>query len=256
MYKLEQINKNIQEIIDYVKAIDQGDLTKVQAYIENNKVNINDNLILPFLELVEFSPPLVRSCGKEGKKEVVRYLLEKGAKPNDGITAAAESGRLDLLKILLETPGVNINDSTHDLPIVRASFNGHSDVVQFLIDKGADVNAKGYQGNLALTAALLKVNATVHFNNKDHNKYVKIAKLLIKHGANIQEDEEFIVEYLNNIPENIMQENIIIENLIARNDQQEKNLWMPSTLTIETHNEISQSKEPAAEELVKFLGDL
>lgn len=164
------------------------------------------------------------------------------------------------MKILLEAPGVNINDNTHDLPIVRASFNCHSDIVQFLIDNGADVNAKGYKGNCALTAALLNVNYMfLCGNNEQHTKYADIAKLLIKYGANTQGHEYYITKYLNTVPENIIQENISSEGLTTQNDQQKNQLLMPGTLTTDISNEIGQPKESAVaveEELAKFIGEL
>lgn len=54
MYGLRLIDKNIQEIVNYIKAIDRGDLGEVQGYIEYNKINVNDNIILPFKKTKEF----------------------------------------------------------------------------------------------------------------------------------------------------------------------------------------------------------
>ena len=85
---------------------------------------------------------------------------------------------------------------------MRAAFNGQTDVVKWLLNAGADVNAQDNEGRSALTMAawnndnkikisqlLTKAGAAVNARANDgctaimSDNNTKIAKLLIKAGA-------------------------------------------------------------------------
>lgn len=97
--------------------------------------------------------------------EVIHFLKQNGAsfgspsQSNNFITAAAE-GDLDEVKALLEFGNVDLNQGDYDArtPLHLAASAGASEVVQFLCDKGANVNAKDRWGNRPLDDARSAVN--------------------------------------------------------------------------------------------------
>jgi ankyrin repeat protein len=69
------------------------------------------------------------------------------------LMSAAESGRIDAAKTFLDG-GANVNEKDKfggDTPLIRASLNGQSEMVLFLLKQGADAKAKNNQGQTALT---------------------------------------------------------------------------------------------------------
>ena len=73
---------------------------------------------------------------------------------------------------------VNIQGVNENTPLLLALAFNHSEMAQFLIEQGADVNAKNNTG-------LTPLNATALTNN------VEIAQLLVKKGANLDDDSYF-----------------------------------------------------------------
>lgn len=120
----------------------------------------------------------------EGQISTVAQLLKSGTNPNDlnqkGVTplySAAEKGHLKIVKMLVDQYGANIN---FQLPVNSCCYNwtalmiaaaeGHKDVVQYLLSKGANPNLRNRYGR---TALMFPVNY----------RYLAIAKLLIDKGA-------------------------------------------------------------------------
>jgi hypothetical protein len=100
--------------------------------------------------------------------------------PNDGIFfkntplhIAAANGDQDIVELLIDA-GADLNAVSsagfqdHVVPLYEAAFNGHKDIVELLLDKGADINGQG-------TA----LHAAVNQNHKD------IVELLIQRGADV-----------------------------------------------------------------------
>jgi ankyrin repeat protein len=68
----------------------------------------------------------------------------------DGMHPAAFNGHAQVVHHLLaeHVSSINIADSTASYPLMWASRNGHLEVVQMLLEGGADVNAQdGDYGN-------------------------------------------------------------------------------------------------------------
>jgi ankyrin repeat protein len=60
-----------------------------------------------------------------------------------GLANAAAQGDLELVQRLLEAGAdVNDRDSWGHTPLMSACWGGHKDIVQILLERGADVNAK------------------------------------------------------------------------------------------------------------------
>jgi uncharacterized protein len=69
------------------------------------------------------------------------------------LTTAAGSGRIDAATTLLDG-GANVNEKdsrSGDTPLIRAALNGRSEMVLFLLKRGADAKATNNQGETALT---------------------------------------------------------------------------------------------------------
>ncbi len=93
--------------------------------------------------------------------------------PDKEVLQAARSGDLTTLRRLLKdwrsTDFSDQNKGAH--PLLLAAFNGHLAVVQFLLDKGASVNASDADGKTALILAATR-------------GYRDMVELLLKRGAN------------------------------------------------------------------------
>ena len=116
-----------------------------------------------------------------GKEEVVRLLLERGAlsgdPPRSLLHPASESGNTNLVQFVLDS-GVDI-DSRDDIgrtPLMMASRKGHDSVIELLIVNGADVRATGGPWlNALIGAASWKKKSTM--------------RLLLRHGARLCRDD-------------------------------------------------------------------
>jgi ankyrin repeat protein len=121
--------------------------------------------------------PLMRAA-RAGDADVMRLLLAKGADINlttkDGNTAlmfaagvgyrdkntrGSESDALEALKISLEA-GMDLRQSNNrgETALHGAASRGADTIVQFLVDHGADLNAKTKQGHTSLDIALGKAS--------------------------------------------------------------------------------------------------
>lgn len=107
--------------------------------------------------------------------EMVKMLVEDGGaavKGSGAIVMAAQEGKLDMVKYLLEN-GADINEVGIEHPtderskedmgsaLHRAVDGGHEDVVRFLLNKGADVSLKDPLGRTPMVLALPKNNTRV-----------------------------------------------------------------------------------------------
>lgn len=126
---------------------------------------------------------------KKGGIEAVKFLVSKGAETNSTNNAgstplvlAAHTGQTEIVSFLLEKKAiVNAKDSTYS-PLHAASLNGYSEIAKLLIDKGASINAKDKDGYTPLRNASFKGS-------------MEIVKLLIANKAEVNAVDNF-----NNTP--------------------------------------------------------
>jgi len=99
---------------------------------------------------------------------VVIQLLEKGADPDmigflglTALTAAATYNDVESVNALLKkVKKINVQDQLGFTPLIWAAYNEHDNVniIQAIIDKGADINIKSNDGSTALSMAQKKGN--------------------------------------------------------------------------------------------------
>jgi ankyrin repeat protein len=146
-----------------------------------------------------------------GSRDVAGLLLENGAAPQLNMWAAAGLGMIDVVQSFWESSSSSSSSSfstlkpnagqtrsrrlpdgswgrtappaTYEALVSEAFYiaarNGHTDVAKFLLDKGADINCRGFFGAPGLHWAAL-------------NGHKEMVEFLIAHGADIHlRDEEF-----------------------------------------------------------------
>ena len=123
---------------ELMHAIESNNINRVREVFKSSDLEWNDT----------FGTPL-HVTANAGNAEIAKFFVDLGVDINlrggtyeaPAITYAAEDGRLDIVKYLLEL-GAQI-DISHVLrnPLTRAAEGGHVDVVQILLDAGVDPHA-------------------------------------------------------------------------------------------------------------------
>ncbi len=191
-----------------VNAKNQADATPLDKAIEKNR---DDTVSLlrkhggkatkeskpaePVSETVKPEPPTAKApdisihdAAKGGNIEAVKQYLNDGADVelkcvNCGGTVlghAAINGHKELAELLI-AKGADVNTKNKDstTPLHQASLGGRKEVAELLIAKGADVNAKVVSG---AKQGLTPLDAA---NERNHTE---IADLLRKHGGKTGEE--------------------------------------------------------------------
>ena len=152
---LENMGNNV------ILAAGQGDLAKVKRLIEQEGVDVN-------MQDPDGATALM-SAVREGHYEVVKYLLDKGAKVDaqklpEGLTPliiAAMTEQSEMVRLLLAR-GANVNLlSPAGTALSLATFQGYSEIVNILLANGATPDVQDEQGNTPLIIAVSKNEANI-----------------------------------------------------------------------------------------------
>jgi hypothetical protein len=99
----------------------------------------------------------VHSCLANGRPDAAAYLVTRGATLD--FESAAALGRLDVVRTCFGADGQpSVTTAQMESALVAAAFNDATTVVQFLLDRGVDVDAQagGFSGvNAAATSGRL-----------------------------------------------------------------------------------------------------
>ncbi|KAH8204346.1 hypothetical protein TruAng_001509 [Truncatella angustata] len=155
----------------------------------------------------------LQAASRNGHKEIVELLLEKGAEINiqsgqfeTALQAASYIGHKEIVELLLEKGAeVNIQSGKSETALQAASRNGHKEIVELLLEKGAEINIQSGHYGTALQAAsctchkeivelLLEKGAEVNIQSGyygtalqavSRNGHKEIVRLLLEKGAEV-----------------------------------------------------------------------
>ena len=149
------------------------------------------------LSVTKHATPLLLAVHK-GRTQTVQFLISRGANVQaanyDGdqsIHIACYYGYLPLVKILLDA-GVDIEtrDSGHnETPLLKAASTGKTDVVRYLLQRGADTRAETDFGRNAL------VHCQLHEKGKHGETVRVIKKWMQEHGQALEVNEMLLPQF-------------------------------------------------------------
>ncbi len=139
----------------------------------------------------------------------VKNLIQRGFDPNtpdpkgqNALYLALREPSLKVAKLLIDTPKIDLDakNAVDESPLMMAALKGHTDLVQLLIVKGADVNKTGWAplhyaasfGHLQIMQMLLDAHAYIDAESPNGSTPLMMAaqygtpsavKLLLEAGA-------------------------------------------------------------------------
>lgn len=133
-----------QDTINSFVIAAHHDLEKVQELLAEHPALLNEN--------AEWVETPIQAAAHTGQRAIAEYLLDKGA-PLD-ICTASMLGRIDDVRMMLaDTPDAIHATGAHNIPVMYfAAIGGNVEIAKLLTDAGADINA-GAGGNTALHGA-------------------------------------------------------------------------------------------------------
>lgn len=195
----------------------------VSEELENNIIKVLEELFKAGAKLMYYDNEILYFPVARGAKKVTKYLLERGANPNEAysgdtpVSLAIENGHDEIAKLLIEY-GAKPLDLKTIIQIRFISAAGRGDLIAMRreLSKGADVNEKSpskktalveavQEGHLLMVKELLKLGAKPNITGEAlwgemtplHRaaykpewlfvkaNYTEIVKLLLKHGAHV-----------------------------------------------------------------------
>jgi uncharacterized protein len=203
---------------EFLEAIQKGNLPKIN-------------------QLLDTTPTLANSKAKNGVSAILLALYygqqdiarRIGAKKHDlDVFEASVLGKLEQVKNLLHHDPSLVNSYSPDgfSPVALAAYLGQKEITEYLILKGANVNAiaKNATGFTALTGAIA-------------NNHAEISKILVKKGADVNHRYEGGVSPLM---EASMNGNIELVNFLLENgadpNAKTKDGKSPSSFAIEKNH--------------------
>ena len=177
-----------QEIEDLMKSIgvDVSD-AEIDAIVQEEELNEfreiiqelkKDGETVTDSDISEVMERLGVQISQEEIDSVIREIESMSRCPdtfdNLALIRATEKGDYHLLKCLLSKDPSNIDFKDHDgnTPLIWASFTGHVNTIELLLDHGASINV---QDNIGLTALMYSVT-----QRHDHS-----VNLLLSRGSNV-----------------------------------------------------------------------
>ncbi|AQZ15769.1 HOS4 (YIL112W) [Zygosaccharomyces parabailii] len=138
---------------------------------ELNKVNISSSVLHGDSSPAKHLPSSRRSSkpSKQHKRGIYR---DAGGRTR--LQIACDKGNYETARRLIEEEAYDVNDQDNagNTALHEAALNGHLEIVQLLIDHGADVNVQSYE--MFKDTPLIDASA---------NGHLRVVQLLLEHGA-------------------------------------------------------------------------
>ena len=194
-YFLEE--KGIKPRSNLIKSsVESGHLDVVKYLLGDEVVDKEGNVykLKNGMKAYQIDGDAVSNAASKGNLDLVKYLVEKGAKIGfDAVSSAAFNGDLDLLEYLL-SKGAEIGDA-----VSIAAENNNLDLVKYLLSKGAEigdaVSNAAESGNLDLVEYLVEKGGKISDDAVLHAASIgnlDIIKYLLSKGKKI--DMEYVVD--------------------------------------------------------------
>ena len=167
---------NVDADEKYEKSMRIGELEKLKEAIKDG---------------AKISDHAVRIAAKNGRLDIVKYIVEKGEKISDSnaVEIAAESGNLNLVKYLVDEISAKISDYS----VENAASNGHFDIVKYLVEKGAKISDRSVEnaaryGHFDIVKYLVEKGAKISDSAIAVSiGHLDIVKYLVEKGAKISD---------------------------------------------------------------------
>ena len=173
--------------IRLVNAIAQDDVGYVRDAVTAGTIHVNQQVPAPaYME----GTPLITIAARAGSLNVLRYLISAGADVNARTPAGEtplmlaayfyEGGWLsggkheEAVRLLIAHKADLENERYHYTALAYAAYKGHERIVQFLLDRGARVNADAENGVSYVNTPLMMASMQGHQST---------AMMLLKAGA-------------------------------------------------------------------------
>jgi ankyrin repeat protein len=181
-----QVKNVASRVRDGMEDLFDGDKPYFEAWVRLYDIDAKDDG--DFLETPDPEPgarPLYFAalCGFHELVEHLtlkspQYASARGGHCGTALHSASFEGHIQVVRYLLRHGvDVNVRNSGNDTPLLLASWKGHCDVVQCLLDRGADVDLLDYQRNTPLILAA-------------YCGHVGAVQLLLEHHADVNSQND------------------------------------------------------------------
>lgn len=161
------IRENFNSFIDSLFPMPEK-LNAIDQAVEDENVEYFTSALKLGMEVSrlvnEFNQPVFIVACLRGKLKVVRFLVENGVSIEGGVFAASSNGHVDVVRYLLDhgaDPNERDDTQNNDTALIQASMGGFLGVVKLLVSRGAQVDALDCYGQTALNKAYWSGNKDV-----------------------------------------------------------------------------------------------